>query len=113
MSLSRTFPAFSVAFAIAYVVSMDFHPKFTLFTYAPRLRDWFFGVPDLVGRQGPGMYWYSWLATAFIAGLVAAGVAAITPENVRARIWTGWTWVTPIVLCLVVAYLLRPWFGFR
>ena len=45
MSISRIFPAFSVAFGIAYLVSMDFHPKFTLFTYAPRLRDWFFGVP--------------------------------------------------------------------
>jgi hypothetical protein len=113
MRLSRTFPAFSVAFGIAYVVSMDFHPKFTLFTYAPRLHDWFIGVPELAGRQGPGMYWYSWLATGLIAGLVAAGLAAVTPQNVRALVWAGWTWVTPILLCFVLAYLLRPWFGFH
>ena len=67
MQISRAFPAFSVAAASAYLASMALHPMFTLFTYAPRLGQWFIGVPALGQREAPGMYWYSWLTTGLIA----------------------------------------------
>ena len=72
MNLSRACPAFSVAFMVVYLASMYLHPNLTLFTYAPRADVWHMGIPDL-GRGGPGMYWFSWLSTAFAAGLGAGG----------------------------------------
>lgn len=113
MQISRAFPAFSAAAAIAYLASMALHPAFTLFTYAPRLGGWYAGVPALAPRDAPGMYWYSWLATAFIAGLAAGAVALVLPEKMRKSTWSGISWVIPLVLTLVLAYLERTWFGFR
>jgi len=113
MSFGRALPAFSATFGIAYLISMYFHPTFTLFTYAPRSGSWFSGVPSLPGNQGPGMYWYSWLLTGLIAGLVAGAIALATPESVRKRVWSGWTWIVPIALTIVLAYIERTWFGIK
>ncbi len=112
MGLSRAFPAFSAAFCVIYLSSMYFHPNLTLFTYSPRLGQWFAGVPDL-GRGAPGMYWYSWLVTGLIAGLAAGAVALALPENLRNKVWSGWTWVVPVVLTVILAYIERTWFGFK
>ena len=113
MQISRAFPAFSVAAASAYLASMALHPMFTLFTYAPRLGQWFIGVPALGQREAPGMYWYSWLTTGLIAGLVAGAITLFVPEDVRKRFWSGLTWVVPVVLVLILTYLERTWFGFN
>ena len=112
MKIARAFPAFSAAFTVVYLASMYFHPKLTLFTYAPRLGQWFLFAPDLAPR-GPGMYWYSWLVTGAIAGVIAGVIALVLPENMRAKIWSGWTWVVPVALTLVLAYIERTWFGFK
>lgn len=113
MRLARAFPAFSAAFATAYLVSMYFHPAFTLFTYAPRLGQWFVGVPALAGRQAPGMFWYSWLVTGLIAGVVCGAVALALPEKIRGRVWSGFTWVVPLVLTVILLYIERTWFGIK
>jgi hypothetical protein len=113
MQISRAFPAFSTAAAIAYLASMALHPMFTLFTYAPRLGRWFPGVPALAQREAPGMYWYSWLTTGLIAGLVAGVVALAIPEHLRKSMWSGVTWLVPVILTLILAYLERTWFGFK
>ena len=113
MNFSRAFPAFSVAAAVAYLASMYFHPMFTLFTYAPRLGQWFKGVPALPTNQAPGMFWYSWLTTGLIAGLVAGAIALAMPESVRSKTWPGLTWVVPVVLTLILLYIERTWFGFK
>jgi hypothetical protein len=113
MSLTRALPAFSCAFAIAYLVSMYFHPAFTLFTYAPRLGQWFMGVPAATGRMAPGMYWYSWLSTGLIAGLVCGAAAIAVPERVRARTPAALVWAIPVVLTVILLYIERPWFGIK
>ncbi len=113
MRLARAFPAFSAAFATAYLISMYFHPTFTLFTYAPRLHQWFAGVPQLPGRQGPGMFWYSWLATGLLVGLLAGAAALATPAAIRARVWPGLAWLVPVVLTAILLYIERTWFGFK
>lgn len=113
MQISRAFPAFSVAAGIAYLASMVFHPIFTLFTYAPRLGKWFSGVPALPPREAPGMYWYSWLLTGLMAGVVAGAVALVVPESLRKRVWSGWVWLVPVMLTLILAYLERTWFGLK
>jgi hypothetical protein len=112
MNLSRVFPAFSIGFGVIYLASMYFHPALTLFTYAPRTGQWFTGVPDL-GRNGPGMYWYSWLTTGFIAGAAIGAIGLAIPETLRKKLWSGWTWVVPVALIFVLAYIERTWFGFK
>ncbi len=112
MNLTRAFPAFSAVFCIVYLASMYFHPALTLFTYGPRLGQWFWLAPDLAPK-GPGMYWYSWLVTGALAGIAAGGVALVTPETLRRRVWSGWVWVVPVVLTVLLAYIERTWFGFK
>ena len=112
MRIARAFPAFSAAFCTVYLASMYFHPKLTLFTYGPRLGQWFALAPDLAPR-GPGMFWYSWLVTGFLAGLAAALIALALPGSLRKKVWTGWTWVVPVALTILLAYIERTWFGFK
>ena len=112
MNISRSLPAFSVGFLIVYLCSLLLHPELTLFTYAPRTGQWHPGVPDL-GKNGPGMFWYSWLATASIGGIAAAILALLTPLNIRSKFWVGLVWVVPIVLTLILIYIERTWFGFK
>jgi hypothetical protein len=112
--VARAIPAFSCAFMTAYLTSMYFHPMFTLFTYTPRLGQWFMGVPATAGRgMSPGMYWYSWLFTGLLAGLVSGGVALALPEGARAKVWPGFVWLVPVVLIVILAWIERTWFGFK
>ena len=115
MGFSRAFPAFSIGFGIFYLASMYYHPMFTLFTYLPRTGQWMLGGPSgaELGRSAPGMYWYSWLTTGLIAGLVAGGIALALSENIRKKFWSGWVWVVPVALTLVLTYIERTWFGFK
>ena len=112
MNLSRACPAFSVAFMVVYLASMYLHPNLTLFTYAPRADVWHMGIPDL-GRGGPGMYWFSWLTTAFAAGLGAGVIALFVPQHLDKKLWSGWVWVVPILLTLFLLYIERTWFGIK
>ena len=112
MNLSRACPAFSIAFMIVYLSSMFLHPSLTLFTYAPRSGDWHMGIPDL-GRGGPGMYWFSWLTTAFMAGVGAGIFTLFVPQSIDKRLWSGWVWVVPVLLTLFLLYLERTWFGIK
>ena len=113
MSATRVFPAFAVGFGIVYLASMYFHPTFTLFTYIPKTGGWATLVPQLTPRQAPGMFWYSWLATGLIGGVVASLIALVTPEKIRAKVWTGWVWVVPVILTVILIYIERTWFGFK
>ncbi len=115
MNVSRAFPAFSVGFGCAYLASMFYHPMFTLFTYLPRTGGWLLGGPggQELGRSAPGMYWYSWLTTGLIAGIVCGGVALAIPEDMRKKVWSGWVWVVPVALTLVLTYIERTWFGYK
>lgn len=112
MNLSRAFPCFSIGFGICYLASMYYHPMFTMFTYSPRLGTWFTGVPAL-GTSAPGMFWWSWLTTGLIGGIVLGGIALVTPETIRQKAWSGWVWVVPVALTVILAYIERTWFGYK
>lgn len=115
MNISRAFPAFSVGFGVVYLASMAYHPLLTLFTYVPRTGQWIMGAQAAaeLGRSAPGMYWYSWLTTGILAGVVCGAIALLTPENVRNKFWSGFVWVVPVVLTLILTYLERTWFGYK
>ena len=112
MRIERAIPAFSCGFMIVYLISMFYHPMFTYFTYVPRQGQWAWGVPAL-GAQGPGMFWWSWLSTALVAGLVCGGAALATPENVRAKVPSSIVWIVPVVLIVILLYIERTWFGYK
>jgi len=108
MNRSRLFPAFSIAFAVLYVLAMD--NNWALFTYLPRARQFHPLVYSPPQGAGPGMYWYGWLATSAIAAAVIAGIAAAVPATGTARRWSGLTWAVPLAVILVIVFLLRSWF---
>ena len=59
---------------------------------------------------GPAMYWYGWLATAFLGALAVSAVALAVPERWAARAWPALSWIVPTAAILVVAFLLRGYF---
>lgn len=102
----RLFPAFSVAFALIYIVSMSFN--LALFAYYPALAE--FHVSAQPSQSGPAMFWYAWLVNAAAGGLLLALAAAAIPKAWAAKIWFGWTWVIPGGVIVVFFVLLRRWF---
>lgn len=110
--MSRLLPAFSVGASIVYLVALYFHPRFTMFTFIPRLGTWAAGVPALPPNQAPGMYWYAWLTAGLIGGLAVAAVAAIAPESMRTKAPSAVVWTVPIIMTLILIYIEKSWFGF-
>lgn len=113
MNMSRAFPAFSIGFGIVYLASMALHPMLTLFTYVPRTGVWMMGSQSSadLARNAPGMYWYSWLTTGLIAGVVFGVIALFASEDLRKKFWSGWVWVVPVALTVILSYLEWPWFA--
>jgi hypothetical protein len=109
MRIARLFPAFSVSFAVIYLICM--YNNIALVSYFPRTRELYpLTVMLPAAQNGPGMYWYGWLLTSTLGAVVVAFAASFVPERVAARVWTGWTWVVPILVILVLLYILRTWF---
>ena len=110
MTPSRSFSAFAtvfaVVFAIVYVVAVE--KNYALFTYHPAVGE--FGPWVEKPKGGPAMYWYGWLATSGIAAFIAGMIAALLPESVRQRLWSGWSWVAAIGAMIVTSYMLREYF---
>lgn len=112
-ALRRFAFAYGPAFAVLYVVALKL--DLALITVFPTL-----GI-YLVGTQYPkdaapafsplAMYWYGWVATAALAALVPAVVAALLPQA-----WTRWisgaaSWVIPALAMAACVYLTLPWFA--
>lgn len=88
--------AFSVAFAIAYVIAVE--ANLALFTYHPAIKE--FGAGVQKAKDGPAMYWYGWMATAGIA----AALAALVPESLARRLWPGLPWVAALCAMAFFCY---------
>lgn len=106
MKNAHVLPVFSAAFAALYVVALYYN--LALFTYHPAINawDWLVTPP----RAGPTMYWYGLIATSAIGAAVVAAIAALVPENWRARTWSGLAWLVPLCAMLVVLFILRSYF---
>jgi hypothetical protein len=111
MNPSRSFPLFAIGFAVAYailyVLSVEYN--WALFTYHPALEE--FGLFVEKPQEGPAMYWYGWLATSAVGAFAIAGTLAFLPAGWTKRIWSGWSWAVPLVVMVVFGYLLRGFFN--
>ena len=103
--MSRAFAVvFAVVYALAYAIAV--WKNYAVFTYHPALNEFGLGVEK--PKDGPAMYWYGWMATAGIAGLVAGYVASLVPA--ARRIWPQLAWLVPLCAMLFFAWLLRGYF---
>jgi hypothetical protein len=110
MITARSLPTFVVTFAVAYaifyVVSVEYN--LALFTYHPALEEFGFLVEQ--AKDGPAMYWYGWMATSAISAFVLAALASWLPEGWAKRLWPGWSWAAPVSVMFVFVYILRRFF---
>jgi hypothetical protein len=97
---------FAVAYAILYVVSVEYN--LALFTYHPAAEEFHFLVKP--AKDGPAMYWYGWMATSGLGALVVAAFASWLPAGPLSRLWSGWSWAIPLAAMLFFCYLLRSFF---
>ena len=97
---------FAVAYTIVYLIAV--WNNYALFTYHPALNEIDMGVQK--SRDGPAMYWFGWMSTAFLGALAVCLPACLVPERVMQRLWSGWTWVVAIIVLLLFAYLNRNFF---
>ena len=97
---------FSAAYAVVYVVAVA--QNYALFTYHPVPGTITMGV--MKPYDGPAMYWYGWIATGALGALAACLIACVVPATLGKRVSSVWSWVVPLGVLLVFAYLLRNYF---
>jgi hypothetical protein len=105
-SISVFATVFAVVYAVVYVVALEHN--YALVTYHPVLNQ--FGLLVEEPKAEVAMYWYGWMATAGIAALAAGVIAALVPKSVAQRLWSGWSWVVPVAMMVVVGYIHRGYF---
>jgi hypothetical protein len=103
MFAARFTPVFAAAFAVLYALAEQFN--IALVTYHPRIREW--GFLTEAPRNGPGMYWYGWVGTAFLGALAISFLSLPLTRN-RAPQWIGWA--VPFATMAAFVYLLRAFF---
>ena len=108
MKIARVFPVFSAAFAVLYLVAM--YNNFALMTYFPQVRRWLPLTAILPKTDGPGMYWYGWIATSALGAAACAFVALLVPAGRLSSFTRHAAWVAPMGGMLALVYILRGWF---
>jgi hypothetical protein len=107
MIAARSLPIFAMAFAVLYLLCVEFN--WALFTYHPALEE--FGFLAQAPKDGPAMYWYGWLATSALGAIVIAALAAWLPESwTRNAAGASLSWAIPMAVMIVFVYILRRYF---
>ncbi len=104
MNTDRLFPIFAAAFAVFYVLAVQYN--WALFTYHPKIGEWGWLVEP--ARNGPPMYWYGWLATSTFGAAAASLLSWPVARRWPAPLWLGW--LVPLAVILVFIYLFRGFF---
>jgi hypothetical protein len=104
MTIAKTFSIFAAAFAVIYVVAVEWN--WALVTYHPRLGEWDFLAQP--AKSGPAMYWYGWIMTAAL-GAAALSLAALPlMRRFTPPLWLGWA--IPLLVMVIFVYLFRGFF---
>ena len=112
---ARVFPAFAVGFTLFYAPGYSFTGatstvSWPLFTYFPAIDQWrWFLIPG-TDNSGPPMWWYGWIASAALVGLVFALISLALPERAFQRIWATLVWIVPIGAFLFLLNWELAWF---
>ena len=104
MSYSRVFPIFAAAFAVIYVLSVEYN--WALVTYHPRIGEWEWLAKP--AKSGPAMHWFGWLGTSFLAASAISLLALPLTRRWPPPVWIGWA--VPLAVMAVFVYLLRSFF---
>jgi hypothetical protein len=115
---ARAFPAFATGFALFYAPAYSFTTgdagfQGSLFTYFPSVGDYGEIYPGIVAGSdtlGPPMWWYGWIGSSLIAGLIVAALAVLLPAKATMRIWSTLVWVAPILAFLFLLDYEMYWF---
>jgi hypothetical protein len=115
---SRAFPAFAVGFSVFFAPAYAFTSgdatfSWPLFTYFPAAGDYGELHPFLVPGSdtlGPPMWWYGWMASAIIVGLIFAALSLLLPEKSTLKIWSVAVWVAPLVAFVFLLDYSLFWF---
>ncbi|MSP94431.1 MAG: hypothetical protein EXR00_04115 [Alphaproteobacteria bacterium] len=114
---TRAFPAFAVGFAIYYApaycfTGADSSFSWPLFTYFPAAEPahWQWGLVPGNETLGPPMWWYGWIASATIVGLIAAVIALLLPARATEKMWSTLFWTVPIAAFVFLLNWELVWF---
>jgi hypothetical protein len=112
---SRAFPAFAIGFALFYAPAYSFTGatssfSWPLFTYFPAVDQWNMGLVPGNDTIGPPMWWYGWIVSAALVGLIFAVVAMLLPEKAVERALATLVWVVPILAFIFLFNWELVWF---
>jgi hypothetical protein len=101
----RTFVlVFSLSAVVLYVLGIVL--GLASFTYHPGTGRLEWGQTMARRNEGPVMYWYGWILTAFIGASVLGFLATLIPESVTRRIPLALLWIIPLLALPIMAYTL-------
>ena len=103
----RTFVlVFSLSAIVLYVLGILL--GLASFTYHPATGRLEWGQTMPRRNEGPVMYWYGWILTAFIGATVLGFLATLIPETVTRRIPLALLWIIPLLTLPVFVNSLLP-----
>jgi hypothetical protein len=97
---------FSLAFPVAYLLCEQFGGP--LFTYHPAVNRLEFGWGPSRSGEGPAMYWYGWVASSLIGGLILGLIGTVLPQAAVKRIPLVLLLILPTLALIPLAYSLMP-----
>jgi len=103
MSMGKVFPIFAAAFAVIYVLAVQYN-----WPCSPIIRKSESGSGWPSARNGPPMYWYGWLVTSALGATAVSLLSWPLARRGSTQYWLGW--VVPIVVVVVFVYLFRSFF---
>ena len=104
MSYTRVFPIFAAAFAVVYVLSVEYN--WAMVTYHPRINEWEWLTKP--SKSGPAMYWFGWIGTTILAASAISVLTLPLTRRWQPPVWIGWA--VPLAVMVVFVYLLRSFF---
>ena len=104
MNMEKVFPVFTAAFAVIYVLAVQYN--WALLTYHPKIGEW--GWLAEPAKNGPPMYWYGWLVTSTFGATAASLLSWPLVRRWPAQFWLGW--MIPLVVIFIFLYLFRGFF---